>query len=147
VCHEVISQDRKIGNRSVDHRGKRTLAVLCNDDIATPCNGLSKRPPLNLSDALVDGKGHPVTRNDGIENDVRLRKLLVHSIKRLDKMIMPCARTKTLCDVVHIDLRVWHLGWMGAMGSMRVGNRHWARHERDHVWVSTVRGEEESFKG
>ena len=62
------------------HGGERIVVVLGYDNVATPSDLLNEIPSLNVTDRPVDRERHAIPRDNRIENDIRIRKLAIHSV-------------------------------------------------------------------
>ena len=86
MSQHIVLQDRKIGHWGVDHRAKRTFAILGRNDVASPCDLLEERSSLHFTYGFIYGKWHTVPWDNRIENDVRVGEFFVHAIKGFDEL-------------------------------------------------------------
>jgi len=107
VSQKVIFKDCEVRHCERNKGREGTVTILGDNDVSPPGGGLLKVPPLDLANGLVDGEGHPVTRDGGVKNDVGVGEVPVHTIQGLDKVIRPRPTTK-IGDVVHMDFGMRH---------------------------------------
>ena len=83
---EVIFKDGEVSHRGVDHRREGTITIFCHDNIASPGVFFFESSSLDIAKGLIDWKLHSITRDCGIENDIRVRKLAIHAVECFDKL-------------------------------------------------------------
>jgi len=83
MSHEIILKNSEVRDPYGDHRRKRTITILGNDNIASPGGRLPKISPLDLAYGFVDWKRHPVTRDGRVENNIWVGEVPIHTIQCL----------------------------------------------------------------
>src|SRR5688572_10044697 len=86
VSQEVVLQNRKVGHGCVHQGTERVVTVLGNDDVTPPCALVLECLALDVANGLIDGERHTVPRDGWVENDIRIRKLSLHSIESFDEL-------------------------------------------------------------
>ena len=92
VRAKEVLEDRKVRHGRVYHLRELVVGKFGRDDVPTPELVLAQSSTLvhfllNVSHGPVHGERHPVARDDGVVDDVRVGEFLVHHVQRFDGLV------------------------------------------------------------
>lgn len=174
VGGKIVFDDGEVSHGGIHHVRVAAVLVFSDDEIASPCACLVEPATLDLANAFVHGKWHPIEGYNGVEGDVRSWKFCKHAVESFYELVrrsnagrvgsyesvkklggsygpnsthmkMPYLRLRLTGNVIHVHLGMRYAATAVGLSFVRGGAMS-AYHERGYEWRAAVGWEDDGVE-